>query len=139
MRHSAMSNSHIRGQLESAVSNVESALRNLSDRLDDVLPDYGRRRRISRAGRAIRRTAGQVAERVRPNNGASLMDDTRRTVREHPYGSVLMAAFAGWLVWSVLRSGESRHAGHEADEGRSLAGRFRSAMGRQDEESALRH
>src|SRR5690606_9449106 len=111
---------------------------NLSDRLDEVLPDYGGRRRVQRAGRALRRKAHEVAERVRPQRGGDLVEDTRRTIREHPLGTVVTAALVGGLVWAVLRAGNSRHRGWEAEEGRSLAGRFRAAMGR-DSESAVRH
>lgn len=129
MRHT----SDVFSQLESAFGNVESALKNLSDRLDDALPDYGRRHPVKRAGQALRRTASQVAERVRPDHGGSLMEDTRRTVREHPVGTVFAAAAAGIVVWSLLRMGNS----HErSGVSRSLANRFRAAQG---EDSVLRH
>ncbi|HLT89395.1 MAG TPA: hypothetical protein VKZ85_00510 [Woeseiaceae bacterium] len=131
-----MRNADVRSQLDSALGNVESALRNLADRLDDVLPDTGRRP-LSRAGRAIRRRASRMAERVRPHQELSLLEDTRRTVREHPMGTIVTAAVAGWLVWSVLRAANSRHEG--AEEERTLTGRFRSMMGREGAESTLRH
>jgi ElaB/YqjD/DUF883 family membrane-anchored ribosome-binding protein len=135
-----MRRSDLRGQLDTALSNVESALRDLSDRLEDILPDDGGRRRMRRAGRALRRTAHQVVERVRPHNGGDLIEDTRRTMREHPVGTVITAALVGGLVWAVLRAGNSHHAGWHAEEERSLAGRFRHAMGRDREtESSLRH
>lgn len=129
-----MRHSDVRSQLDTAFGNVESALRHLSDRLDDVLPDYGRRRKMSRAGRAIRRTASSVADRVLPRNTPSLMEDTRRTVREHPVGTVLTAALAGYCVWSLLRAANARHGRLTTDDGRTLAGRLRAAQ-----EGALRH
>lgn len=129
-----MRQSDVRTQLDTAFTSVESALRNLSDRLEDVLPDHGRRSRISRAGRALRRTAGSVAERVTPQHASSLVEDTRRTVREHPFGTVLTAAAAGFCVWSLLRMANSRHA-QTTDDRRTLASRFRAAQ----EEGVIRH
>lgn len=129
-----MRHSDVRSQLDTAFGNVESALKNLSDRLDDVLPDHGRRSRISRARRAVRRTASSVAGRVMPHHGSSLVEDTRRTVREHPVGTVLTAAVAGFAVWSVLRMANSRHT-LTTGNGRTLAGRFRAAQ----EEGVMRH
>ena len=136
-----MRRSNLRSQLDTALSNVESALRDLSDRLEDILPDDGGRRRMRRAGRALRRTAHEVAERVRPHNGGALIEDTRRTMREHPIGTVVTAALVGGLVWAALRAGNSRHGWEAEEEGRSFAGRFRAAMGREGEEAGrtLRH
>lgn len=129
-----MRHTDVRSQLDTAFGNVESALRHLSDRLDDVLPDNGYRRPISRAGRALRRTASQVADRVRPHHAGSLVEDTRRTVREHPVSTVLTAAAAGFLVWSLLRLSNSRNA--RSGGRHTLAGRFRAGHG---DESVLRH
>lgn len=126
--------SDVRSQLDAAFGNVESALKNLSERLDDVLPDYGRQRKIARARRAIRRTASSVVERVRPHEGG-LMEDTRRTVREHPFGTLLTAAAAGFFVWSLFRIASSRHEGSTTGHARTLAGRFREAQ----EEGVMRH
>ncbi len=128
-----MRHSDVFSQLETAFGNVESALKNLSDRLDDALPDY-RRRPIKRAGQALRRTANQVAERVRPEHAGSLMEDTRRTVREHPVSTVLAAAAAGYVVWSLLRMGNTQH--QRPGVGRTLANRFRAAQG---DDSVIRH
>jgi ElaB/YqjD/DUF883 family membrane-anchored ribosome-binding protein len=114
-----------RNQLDAAVSNVESALKNLSDRLEDVLPGNSHRRRISRARRAITRTASSVAERV-PGQASSLVEDTRRTVREHPVRVALTAAIAGYFVWSLIRvaNEKSENRGY----GRSLADRYRTSQ-----------
>src|SRR5690606_6142521 len=101
LARNAMRHTDVRSQLDTAFGNVESALRNLSDRLDEVLPDYGGRRRVQRAGRALRRKAHEVAERVRPQRGGDLVEDTRRTIREHPLGTVVTAALVGGLVWAV--------------------------------------
>src|SRR5690606_35291795 len=98
-----------------------------------ALPDY-RRRPIRRAGQALRRTTNQVAERVRPEHARSPMEDTRRTVREHPVSTVLAAAAAGHVVWSVLRMGNTQP--QRPGLGRTLANRFRAAHG---DDSVSRH
>lgn len=120
-----------RKQLDAAVENVESALRNLSDRLEDVLPGSSHRRRVSRAGRAIRRTASSVVDRVSPDHASSLVADTRRTVSEHPVRVALTAALAGYCVWSLFKLANGRLEGNS----HSLADRFRSAR----DEGVLHH
>jgi hypothetical protein len=128
-----MRHTDVFSQLETAFGNVESALKNLSDRLDDALPDYGRRHPVKRAGQALRRRANEMAERVRSDHDGSLMEDTRRTVREHPVGTMLAAAAAGFVVWSLLRMGNSEHG--RSGMSRTLD-RFRAAQG---DDRFLRH
>jgi ElaB/YqjD/DUF883 family membrane-anchored ribosome-binding protein len=119
-----------REQLDAAVSNVESALKNLSERLDDVLPGSDRlSHRVTRAKRAIRRTASSVADRIPADRASQLVAETGRTVREHPLRVALTAALAGYCVWSLLRLTNGRGNSHP------LADRFRAAREHVD----LRH
>ena len=94
-----------RNQIDAAVRNVESALRDLSARLDDALPGSkrSRRNRLRRAEAAVRRTAHDVAERLPTEHGASLLEDAGRAVRAHPLKVAAGAAIAGYLAWSLLR------------------------------------
>lgn len=106
-----MKNIGTRRQIDVAVRNVESALKDLSDRLDDALPGTARsrRNRLHRAEAAIRRTAHNVAGRLPTERGASLLEDAGQTVRAHPLTVALTAAAAGCLVWSLLHlAGNSR-------------------------------
>lgn len=122
-----------RHQLDDAVNHVESALRNLSDRLEDLLPGNRHRRRLTRARRAIGRTASSVAGRV-PGQASALLADTRRGVASHPLRTALAAVLAGLAVWSLLRLVSNRSP-ERLDGRRTLAGRYRSAQ----EEGVLRH
>lgn len=98
-----------RKQLDDAVSNVESALKNLAARLDDALPGRSHRRsRVHRAERAVRRAAHSVADRVSPRHASSFLADTERTVRQHPVRVALAAAVAGYCVWSLMRMSHGR-------------------------------
>lgn len=127
-----MRHADTRRQLDDAVNHVEAALKDLSERLEDALPGSGRRRRIARAKRAVRRTAGSLTDRVSGRQVSSLVDDTRRVVSDHPVQVALTAAVAGYCVWSLIRLANGRPAGHD---GASLADRFRSAQG----EGGLHH
>lgn len=123
-----------RHQLDDAVNHVESALRNLSDRLEDALPGNRHRRRLSRARRAIGRTASSVVDRVSPDHAPALLADARRGVTNHPVRTAFTAAVAGVCIWSLFRlllNGKSRARLN----GRTLADRYRSAQ----EEAVLRH
>jgi hypothetical protein len=123
-----------RHQLDDAVNHVESALRNLSDRLEDVLPGNRHRRRLTRARRAIGRTASSVVDRVSPEHAPALFADARRGVTNHPVRAALTATVAGICIWSLLRlllDGKSRARRN----GRTLAQRYRSVQ----EEGVLRH
>jgi hypothetical protein len=122
-----------RSHFDAAVSNVESALKDLTDRLDDVLPGNNRRRQLSRAGRAIRRTASSVADRVTPGHRSSMVADARQAVRDHPVQVALTAALAGYCLWSLFRLGNGRPI--LPGNGRTLADRYRSSQ----EEGILRH
>ena len=87
---------------------MESALKDLSERLEDALPGSDDlRHRVTRAKRAIRRGAGSVADHVTPPY-PSLVEETRRTVRDHPVRVALTAAMAGYCVWSLLRLANGR-------------------------------
>lgn len=119
-------------QLQDAVNHVESALRNLSDRMEDFLPGNRHRRRLARARRAIGRRTSSVVERV-PGQASALLADTRRGVTDHPLRTVLTAVLAGVCVWSLFRLLSNRSPARL--EGRTLAQRYRSAQ----EEGVLRH
>lgn len=122
-----------RHQLDDAVNHVESALRNLSDRLEDVLPGNRQRRRLTRARRAIGRTTSSVIERV-PGQASALLGETRRGVSNHPVRTALLAMFAGLAAWSLLRLVSNRSP-ERLEDRRTLAGRFRAT----DQEGVLRH
>ena len=119
-------------QLHDAVNHVESALRNLSDRMEDFLPGNRHRRRLARAKRAIGRRTSSVVERV-PGQASALLADTRRGVTNHPVRTALTAMLAGLCVWSLFRLLSNRSPARL--EGRALADRYRSAQ----QEGALRH
>lgn len=103
-----MRQADVKKQFDAAISNVESALMDLSDRLED-LPGMGRRRsRISRAGRTLRRTAGSVTEHIPIERASALATDTGRAVRQHPVTTALTVAVAGYLVWSLIRFSNER-------------------------------
>lgn len=123
-------------QLDDAVNHVESALRNLSDRLEDFLPGNRHRRRLTRAGRAIGRASSSVIDRV-PGQASALLADTRRGVSNHPVRTALTAMLAGLCIWSLFRLVSNRRSPMRLN-GRSLADRFRSAQAAQ-EEGVLRH
>jgi ElaB/YqjD/DUF883 family membrane-anchored ribosome-binding protein len=99
-----MRQAKVREQVKAAIHNVESALQDLSDRLDTLPGNSGRRRsRVRRAGRRLRRTAGTFAENVPIERASAIAADTGRTVRQHPLTTALTAAIAGYLVWSLVR------------------------------------
>lgn len=119
-------------QLHDAVNHVESALRNLSERMEDFLPGSRHRRRLARARRALGRRTSSVVERV-PGQASALLADTRRGVTDHPVRTALTAMLAGLFVWSLFRLLSNRSPARL--EGRTLADRYRSAQ----QEGALRH
>jgi hypothetical protein len=123
-------------QLDDAVNHVESALKNLSDRLEDFLPGDRHRRRLTRARRAIGRTTSSVIDRV-PGQASALLTDTRRGVTNHPVRTALTAMLAGLCLWSLFRLVSNGRSPRRLN-GRSFADRFRSAQAAQ-EEGVLRH
>jgi len=121
-----MRQSDVRRQFKTALRNAESALQDLSDRLDD-LPGSGRRKStLQRAGRSLRRTAGSMAEHVPLDRASAIAADTGRTVREHPVKTLMTAAIAGYCVWSLVRyateksSERAQRAGNADEEGRDF-------------------
>lgn len=119
-------------QLDDAVNHVESALKNLSDRLEDFLPGNRHRRRLTRARRAIGRTTNSVIEHV-PGQASALLADTRRGVTDHPVRTALTAILAGLCIWSLFRLVSNKSPARI--EGRTLADRYRAAQ----QEGVLRH
>lgn len=114
-----MRQAKVRKQFKAAIRNVESALQDLSDRLDAIPGSSGRNRSsVRRAGRTLRRTAGTVAGHVPLERASAIAADTGRTVRQHPVKTALTAAVAGYLVWTLVRySTERTAAGKRAREG----------------------
>ncbi len=126
-----------RKQIDTAIGNVESALRDLSDRLEDVVP--GRRRlrhRVARAEDRLRRTAHSVAGRLPRERTASLVESAEQTVREHPVRVALTAALAGYCAWSIWRFANGRPTVRKERLGE---GRFRAAAGAAREHLDVRH
>jgi hypothetical protein len=124
-----MRQSDVRRQFKTALRNAETALQDLSERLDD-LPGTGRRKSsLQRAGRSLRRTAGSMAEHVPLDRASAIAADTSRTVREHPVKTLLTAAIAGYCVWSLVRFATEKasdsgmragNRGEGGEEGRDL-------------------
>jgi ElaB/YqjD/DUF883 family membrane-anchored ribosome-binding protein len=108
-----MRQSDVRKQFKAAIRSAESALQDLSDRLDDLPGTGSRHSTIRRAKRSLRRTAGAVAEHVPIERASAIAADTGRTVREHPVKTLLTAAIAGYCVWSLVRYATERPAGRE--------------------------
>lgn len=99
-----MKDKRARKQIDAALGNVESALRDLSDRLEDVVPGRKRyRNRLARAEDGLRRTARSVAGRLPRERTASLVESAEQTVRAHPVRVALTAAVAGYCAWSLFR------------------------------------
>jgi L-serine deaminase len=127
-----------RKQIDTAIGNVESALRDLSDRLEEIVP--GRRRlrnRVARAEDRLRRTAHSVADRLPRERTASLVESAERTVRAHPVEVALTAAIAGYCAWSILRFANGRSSMRKERLG--PAGRLRAAADAARERIDVRH
>jgi hypothetical protein len=122
-----MIQAHVKKQFDAAIGNVESALRDLSERLES-LPVTGRpRNSFRRAGRTLRRTAGSFADHVPLERASAIAADTGRSVRQHPVTAALTAAVAGYCIWSLIqysasRSGAGRRFAARRDE--QSEGRF---------------
>ncbi|MEX2124175.1 MAG: hypothetical protein WD795_09805 [Woeseia sp.] len=109
-----MRQADVKKQFDAVIHNVESALRDLSDRLEG-LPDTGKYPNpVRRAGRTLKRTADNVAERIPFERASTLAVDTGRAVRQHPVTTALTAAFAGYCIWSLIRYSNGRAAALKA-------------------------
>jgi ElaB/YqjD/DUF883 family membrane-anchored ribosome-binding protein len=109
-----MRQADVKKQFDAAISNMESALQDLAERLEDF-PGMGKRRsRLSRAGRSLRRTADSVTDHIPLERASAFAADTGRTVRQHPVTALLTAAVAGYVVWSVIRFSNERAASARA-------------------------
>lgn len=103
-----MRQADVKKQFEAALSNVQSTLEDLSERLDDLGGKRRRRRAIHAAGERIRHTADSVAHSVPVERASRFATNTTRSARHHPVTTALAAAIAGYCVWSVLRFANER-------------------------------
>lgn len=132
-----MKDKRARKHIDTAIGNVESALRDLSDRLEEVVP--GRRRRhgsrLARAEEGLRRTARSVAGHLPRERTASLVDTAEQTVRAHPVKVALTAAVAGYCAWSIFRFANGRTTVRKERLGQS----YRAAADAAREHADIRH
>lgn len=127
-----------RRHIDTALENVESALRDLSDRLEEALPGKRRlRHRVARAEDSLRRTAHGVAGRLPRERTASLVESAERTIRMHPVKVALTAAVAGYCAWSIVRFANGRTATRR--ERLDEVGPFRAARDAVREHADVRH
>jgi ElaB/YqjD/DUF883 family membrane-anchored ribosome-binding protein len=140
-----MRQTYVKNQFHAAIRNVESALQELTDRLDS-LPGTGRPGSTLRhAGRTLRRRAGSLADHVPFERASEMAADTGRVVRENPVKTVLTAAIAGYCIWSLIQYSTSRTAAgkssrfSEAERNRRLQEDISRGAGIPDEESHPRH
>lgn len=133
-----MKETNARKHIDAALGNVESALRDLSDRLEEAVP--GRRRirsRLARAEDGLRRTAHSVAGHLPRRQTASLLETAENTVRAHPVRVALTAAVAGYCAWSLYRYANDRARVRKEKPGLS---RFRAtADAARDRAAEIRH
>lgn len=140
-----MRNAQLRRQFKATLRNVESALDDLSERLDMLPGGNGRRgNAIERAGRRLRHTAGTMADHVPLERASAIATETGRTLRQHPVITVATAAIAGYCVWSLIRwSNDRSHAervGRQQDTDDTVADQLRhGAEPGQEAEQYARH
>lgn len=127
-----MIQAHVKKQFDAAIGNVESALRELSDRLDSLSGSRRSRSPMHRAGRTLKRQASYFADHVPLERASAFAADTGRTVRRHPVTTALTAAVAGYCLWSLIQYSTSRtagrgsrHGGAVRSPGEKLAGKER--------------
>jgi hypothetical protein len=105
-----MRQTYVKNQFEAAIRNVESALRELADRLDSLPGQGSPRTTLRHAGRTLRRTAGSVADHLPFERASEMAADTGRVVRQNPVKTALTAAIAGYCIWSLIQYSSSRTA-----------------------------
>ena len=105
-----MIQAHVRKQFDAAIENVESALRDLSDRLESLADSRRPRSTMRRAGRDLKRRASSFVDHVPLERASAIAAETGRTVRQHPVTTVLTAAVAGYCIWSLIQYSTNRTA-----------------------------
>jgi hypothetical protein len=121
-----MIQAHVKKQFDAAIGNVESALRELSDRLESLSQSRRPRSPMRRAGRNLKQRASSLAGHVPLDRASAIAADTGRTFRRHPVTTVLTAAVAGYCIWSLIQYSTSR----TANRGSRIAGGRETAFGR---------
>jgi ElaB/YqjD/DUF883 family membrane-anchored ribosome-binding protein len=124
-----MIQAHVKKQFDAAIGNVESALRELSDRLESLSQSRRPRSPMRRAGRNLKQRASSLAGHVPLDRASAIAADTGRTFRQHPVTTVLTAAVAGYCVWSLIQYSTSRSA---ANRGSRIRGGREDAFGRDE-------
>jgi hypothetical protein len=140
-----MRQTYAKNRFDSAIRNVESALQELTDRLD-LLPDRGRPGATFRhAGRTLRRKASSLADHVPFERASEIAADTGRVVRQNPVKTLLTAAIAGYCIWSLIQYSTSRTAAGKSsrfsddERNRRLQEDISRGAGMPDDESHPRH
>lgn len=105
-----MIQAHVKKQFEAAIENAESALRDLSERLESLSASRRPRSTMRRAGRNLKRRASSFVDHVPLERASTFAADTGRTVRQHPVTTVLTAAVAGYAIWSLIQYSTNRTA-----------------------------
>ena len=105
-----MRQAYAKNQFDAAFRSIESALQDITDRLDSLPGSRTRRSTLRRAGRNLRRTAGSIADHVPFDRASEMAADTGRVVRQNPIKTALTAAIAGYCIWSLIRYSTSHPA-----------------------------
>jgi hypothetical protein len=105
-----MRQAYAKNQFDAAFRSIESALQDITDRLDSLPGSRTPRSTLRRAGRNLRRTAGSIADHVPFDRASEMAADTGRVVRQNPIKTALTAAIAGYCIWSLIRYSTSRPA-----------------------------
>jgi ElaB/YqjD/DUF883 family membrane-anchored ribosome-binding protein len=114
-----MRQTYAKSQFDAALRNIESALRDITDRLDSLPGSETPGSTLRRAGRNLRRKAGYIADHVPLDRASEMAADTGRVVRQNPVKTVLTAAIAGYCIWSLIQYSTSHRpaAGRRSQSG----------------------
>jgi hypothetical protein len=140
-----MRQTYVKNQFEAAIRNVESALQELTDRLDSLPGQASPRTTLRHARRTLRRTAGSVADHLPFERASEMAADSARVVRQNPVKTALTAAIAGYCIWSLIRYSSSRTTAgkrlrfSDAERNRRLQEDISRGAGIPDDESDARH
>lgn len=139
-----MRQTYVKNHFDAAIRNIESALQDLTDRLDSLPGSGTPRNTLRRAGRSLRRKASSIADHVPFDRASEMAVGTGRVVRQNPVKTVLTAAIAGYCIWSLIQYSTRRPAGkrlpgNDADTNRRLQEDISRSAGIGDDESRLPH
>lgn len=139
-----MRQTYVKSHFDAAIRGIESALQDLTDRLDSLPGSGTPRSALHRAGRSLRRTAGSIADHVPFERASEMAADTGRVVRQNPVKTILTAAIAGYCIWSLIQYSTSRPSRtrlprSDADTNRRLQEDISRGAGVEDDESLPRH